>query len=205
MAHEIKRVKAILWDLDGVLVDSERAWHQVLIRTCQRFGRPMISWEEFHPTFGSGVEADRDRWFPDLGRAELDAFYQEAMQQEVDAIEVVPGAVEVLSQAARQGIRQAVVTNTPVLLAREVLRATGLGGNLQALAAGGEAPDKPSPGLVLLALERLDVAPEEAIFVGDSATDTAAARAAGVRMVGLGTEGDETVTSLEDLSGLLGL
>jgi HAD superfamily hydrolase (TIGR01509 family) len=111
--------------------------------------------------------------------------------------------LDVLDALGRRGILRAVVTNTPADLARRVLADKGFATRLEVVAAAGEAAEKPAPDLVRLALARLGVAPAEAIFVGDSDSDLRAARAAGVRMIGLGHEGDARIGALADLLPLV--
>jgi HAD superfamily hydrolase (TIGR01509 family) len=195
--------RAILYDLDGVLIDSARAWHRALLRGLAEAGRPPVPWDRFQPSFGQGVEADRDAYFPGWTVAELEACYARCFPAELDAIELNPGAAELLAELRARGLRQAVVTNTPRALALEVLAHKGLAPHLDALAAAGEAAEKPAPELIWLALERLAIPREQALYVGDSATDLAAARAAGIRMAGLGIEADLTLVALADLRDLL--
>ena len=189
----------MVFDLDGVLVDSGEAWHRVVSRGLARWGRPPVTREAFLTTFGQGVEADRRQYFPDRSAAEIAAFYAGAFADETAAVALADGAWEVLDALGDRGIARAVVTNTPVDLARGVLAAKGLTPRLESWAAAGEAAEKPAPDLVRLALARLGVAASDALYVGDSESDRLAARAAGVRMVGLRTDGDVRIESLRDL------
>jgi phosphoglycolate phosphatase len=197
------RYRALLYDLDGVLVRSAPAWFRVLRRATERFGVPPVDADVFRETFGQGMEADRARFFPGRTVAEIEAFYDAAFPAEVDSVELEPHAAELLTRARAAGIRQAVVTNAPRAVALAILDGKGLMPLLDAVAAAGDAPEKPAPDLVRLALARLRTRPEEALYVGDSATDVAAARAAGVRMAGLGVEADVSVASLRDVLALL--
>jgi phosphoglycolate phosphatase len=154
-------------------------------------------------SFGQGVEADRNAFFPEWSYAQLEAFYARCFPEEIDAIELLPGAVDLLETVRERGLRQAVVTNTPRTLAEEVLSRKGLRAPLDALAAAGEAAEKPAPDLIWLALERIAVPREQALYVGDSAVDRAAARAAGIRMAGLGIEADLSIGRLSEILSLL--
>src|SRR5687767_3280690 len=70
-------VKAVLFDLDGVLVKSEEAWFRTVEESGRRFrGRP-VSREEFDPTFGQGTAADVEVFGLRCSTSELDAFYVE--------------------------------------------------------------------------------------------------------------------------------
>ena len=197
-------VKAVLFDLDGVLMDSGEAWYRVVSRGLALWGRPAITREVFLTTFGQGVEADRRQFYPGRSAEEIAAFYDLAFGEEAGAVTLADGALEVLAALGGRGLLRAVVTNTPVRLARRVLAEQGLDRHLEATAAAGEAAEKPAPDLVRLALLRLGVSAADAIYVGDSDSDRRAAHAAGVRMIGLRTDGDPRIESLRELVDFIG-
>jgi HAD superfamily hydrolase (TIGR01549 family) len=196
-------LRAVLYDLDGVLIDSLQAWFRVIERGARELGHPEVGFDRFHRTFGQGVEADRLEFFPEWTAAELEAFYERAFAEELHAVELKGAAVQVLEAVRGRGLRQALVTNTPLPLARQVLALKGLDRWLDALACAGEAAEKPAPDLVHLALRRIAVRVDEAIYVGDTDTDRATARAAGIRFAGLGVEGDITLATLDHLLSVL--
>ncbi|MCA9664501.1 MAG: HAD family hydrolase [Myxococcales bacterium] len=197
-------LRGVLFDLDGVLIDSSRAWHRVINRGRERLGyAPPISWQAFIATFGQSVERDRDDFFARHSVEQVDALFDELMCDELDAIALDPLAHTVLDALAERGLARAVVTNTPLALARRVLAATDIAPRVQALCAAGEAASKPAPDLVLLCLERLGLSASEVVYVGDSASDRGATRAAGVAMLGLRTDGDARIESLQDLLELV--
>ncbi|MBK8481088.1 MAG: HAD family hydrolase [Proteobacteria bacterium] len=193
------RLRAVLFDLDGVLIDSARAWHRVVVLGAQRYGGHVVDFETFARTFGQGPDADQRDYFPGCSVARVSAFYAETFPQQLAELRLMPGALTLLQALGERGLRRAVVTNTPLQLAREVLSTQGLAPLLEATAAAGEAPEKPSPALVQLALSRLGVAAAEAVYVGDSASDRGATRAAGVFMLGLRHPADATIDQLDEL------
>jgi len=196
-------LRAVLFDLDGVLIDSAQAWHRVVVLGAQRHGGRVVDFETFARTFGQGPDADQRDYFPGCSVADVSAFYAETFPQQLAALRLMPGALALLRALGERGLRRAVVTNTPVALARAVLATHGLAPLLEATAAAGEAPEKPSPDLVQLALARLGVAPGEVIYVGDSASDRGATTAAGVFMVGLRHPADATIDHLDQLRAWL--
>lgn len=192
-------VRGVLFDLDGVLIDSARAWYQVIRRGAERYRGPAVSYEAFLATFGQGPAADQRDFFPGCTVDQVQCFYAETFPEELGAIELMDGALELLGNLRSRDIRRAVVTNTPRALASQILEQRGLAALLDTSAAAGEAAEKPSPELVQLALQRLELTPQEVVYVGDSASDRAATRSAGVFMVGLRCPGDVTVGALTEL------
>jgi phosphoglycolate phosphatase len=94
-----------------------------------------------------------------------------------------PGVPALLT---RSGRRLAVHTNKPGSLARQILAGLGLLDRFAIVTGGDEAPRKPDPAGTLEIMRRLGARPADTVFVGDSPTDVRTARAAGVRLVGVG-------------------
>lgn len=201
--HVGNPVRAILYDLDGVLVHSAPAWYRVIVRALAAWGKPPLSPDEFRRTFGQGIESDRASFFPDRTVAEIGALYDQLFEEEAATVDLAEGARELVGRARRRGLLQAVVTNAPRRTAQRILEAKELMHSLDAFVAAGDAAEKPAPDLLILALSRLGVAAECALYVGDTDADVRAARAAGVRMVGIGIDADVRVSSLRHVESLL--
>lgn len=193
------RLAGVLFDLDGVLIDSARAWHRVISIGVERYGFSPVSWELFSTTFGQGVEADQQQFFPTLSVDQVSRFYEQTFADQLEAVRLMEGAHRVLDALAARGLARAIVTNTPRPLAEQVVEHTGLAERVDALAAAGDAPEKPEPDLVLLALERIGLSAGDVVYVGDSASDRAATASAGVWMIGLDHPGDQAIARLDEL------
>ncbi|MET9448667.1 HAD family hydrolase [Streptomyces cinerochromogenes] len=99
----------------------------------------------------------------------------------------LPGAVGVLAALADRGVRQSVVTGNARSAAEVKLAVFGLDGYLE-LECGAYAEDgEERPELLRIALERADVAPEKAVFLGDTPADVVGGHEAGVRVVAVAT------------------
>jgi HAD superfamily hydrolase (TIGR01509 family) len=195
-------VRAVLFDLDGVLVDSLRVWHALLNDFARRRGYPAISDRAMAAAWGQGVDADAETLFPGTAVAELEAFYNARFLDHVRHLAVMPGAAEVVGGLRQRGVPTAVVTNTPAPLARELLRRIGAE---PGVVVGGTdvARPKPAPDMVLRACELLSVPPEAALVVGDSDFDRQAAKAAGAMFVGFRRAGDRRVEELREIPRLV--
>jgi phosphoglycolate phosphatase len=181
------RPAAILWDWDNTLVDGWAAIEAGLNAAFRAFGLP--EWdratvlarvrkslpESFPPMFGADWERARD------------IFYAEVRARHLAVVAPMPGAVAALS-AAGAIAPQAVVSNKQGALLRAEAAHLGWSDRFATLVGAGDAAaDKPAAAPLLLALDRLGVAPSGAVwYVGDTALDMQAARAAGCRAVLLG-------------------
>ena len=177
-------VHAVLFDLDGVLIDSFEVWLAVVNATARKFGVPGITREGLAPIFGQGISDDMRNLYPGRTRREILAAYDEAMPACITNVQVNPEAVAALDRLGAQGVRRAVVTNSQASIAAAVLKVTGLEAHLDAWTGVTEGlREKPAPDLLVHALGRLGHRAEHALMVGDTDYDEHAARAAGARFL----------------------
>jgi len=194
-------MRAVLWDLDGVLIDSYEVWFHLLNETSRAFGGIEVSREVMRDGWGQGVEADVRRFFPHKTVAETEAYYHAHFMEHADHLRVDADASRVIDELRRRGFSQALITNTPSPLAREILEKAGL--ELEAVVGGTDVPEaKPAPDIVVEACRRLGASAAEAFVVGDSRYDRDAARGAGVRFVGVRMDGDARIERLGELLDL---
>ncbi|WP_242342363.1 HAD family hydrolase [Anaeromyxobacter terrae] len=178
---------AILFDLDGTLVDTV----------------PFILASVRHAFEGYGLCPTDAQWIAGIGtplRAQIASFAR--LPEDVDPLvgryrgfwlenhdrmtRAFPGALQVVEALAASGHPLGVVTAKTEEGALRTLRHTGLLRYMQAIVGADTcARSKPDPEPVHVALARLERAPSEAVLVGDSPHDIAAARAAGVRALGV--------------------
>lgn len=189
MARGMKR--AVLWDLDGTLVDSEeyhwRAWRDTMAAEGVRLTR-----EQFLASFGQRNDSILREW---LGQQAT----PEAIQRIGDAKEAcyrrlvrelglapAPGAAEWVRRLHMENWAQAVASSAPRLNVETVLEVTGLAPYFGATVAAEDVRrGKPDPEVFLTAAERLGVPPERCVVVEDAPAGIEAARRAGMRTVGL--------------------
>jgi HAD superfamily hydrolase (TIGR01509 family) len=181
----VESVRAVLFDLDGVLVDSYEAWFRVVNAAARQFRKPDVDRDRFAAGWGQGIDADVRGFFPGCKESDIEAFYESHLFDFASEVKVDPEAHETLLRLRSAEVFRGVITNTPTALARDLLAWVGLIGLVDITVGpdAGLAP-KPAPDLVLRACESLQVKPTEVLMVGDSSFDEKAARAARVSFVG---------------------
>jgi len=184
----MSELKAIIFDLDGTLVDSARDLQDATNVLLAEEGLRPISLDETKSMIGDGAAKLVERAISATGGdvTRLPAFvarfltiYQANASRHTEAY---PGVADTLASLRRLGLPLAIVTNKPYAATLDILEALGLRGYFDAVIGGDTLPErKPHPAPILMALKELGVAPEAALMVGDNYHDVQAARAAGVR------------------------
>jgi phosphoglycolate phosphatase len=183
------KLKAVVWDLDGTLVDSAPDLATALNSVLDKRGFAGHSLATVRAMIGSGVSKLVERGFNALGirpdSAQLDAlvalFMQEYGACAIDHTRPYPGVVEVLQQLHQVNIPMGVCTNKPEAISRRILEGLGLSGYFSSLIGGDTSPArKPDPQPLLACLRELASEPATSLMIGDSSIDVRTARAAGV-------------------------
>ena len=192
--------RAVVFDLDGTLLDSYEGIHDALSDVLAHFGRPPVTVEETRRLVGHGLEALIAKVLPEELRADAAAHFR--FRYKVNApklTKLMPGAELVVSELWRRGIRLAIASNKPAVFSRQLLAGFGLA-ELFTFIGGPDLgfPEKPDPAMVLAALQAMRASPAETLYVGDMTVDIATARAAGLPVAVI-PEGSSTREELEAL------
>lgn len=179
---------AVLFDLDGTLVDSIDLIVAAALNAFASRPGPSPSEAQIRNTIGRPLPTTFGPWLVDDDDLPfLISKYREYQLEHHDRLtSAYGGIVDAVSGLHAVGCRMAIVTSKVGFMAERALVHTGLASYMQCvIASDSTTRHKPDPEPVRVALERLSAAPDEAIFVGDSPYDMQAARAAGVRALGV--------------------
>jgi phosphoglycolate phosphatase len=182
-------IKAIVWDLDGTLVDSGADLASALNSVLKHHGFAGHPVETVRSMIGNGVPKLLERGFRRAGipmePAQLDAVLPVFMATytacATRCTRPYPNVVEVLDHFHNEGIPMGLCTNKPETISRKILTDLGLAVYFDSVVGGDSTrARKPHPLPLQTCLDELGVAAESSLMIGDSAADVGAARAAGV-------------------------
>jgi phosphoglycolate phosphatase len=177
--------RAVLFDLDGTLVDTAPDLCNAVNRVLAARGEPAVPLARLREVVSKGGRAMLAVALPALGEAERDALLPAFLAHYAEALAVdsrtFPGIDDLLAALDARGVRWGIVTNKPEALAAAVVAGFGWSQRCAVLVGGDTLPQrKPDPAPILLACARLGIAPGDAVYVGDDERDVQAARAAGM-------------------------
>lgn len=191
-----------MFDADGVLIDTEPAWATARRALFQRHGRRFGPAED-RQTLGGGVAGTGRMLSELLDQPDRTQPLSEELlallldQVQTDPPRPLPGAIGLLEELRGQ-LPIAVASNSPRVLLAQNLDAAGLRRFPDLILGGDEVGDpKPAPDLYLTASKRLGVKPSESIAIEDSPAGVAAARTAGLYVIGIQTRPDVTLHAHE--------
>ena len=202
--------RAVLWDMDGTLIDSMpfhwQAWQDVL-RQIDR----QVEHGVWNQTVGMRNSEIIPLLFPDMSPEQaqyVDQAKEERYREliELQGIELLPGVAEWIQSFQAVGWQQAVASSAPPENVATIAHVLHLNGTFAAMVSGADVSrGKPDPDIFLAAAQRLSVPPQNCLVIEDAANGIEAARRASMKTIGvLNTqpqlEADIVVRSLHDLS-----
>lgn len=185
-------IRAIAWDIDGTLVDSEPLHHRALLGASRRWGTDLSDLREQH---FRGVHM-QDVWdtlmprYPaTLARGDWLAAIEDHYVAEVGTLTPLDGAVAAIHAFAAAGLRQACVSNSSRRVVDANIAALGIGHDIAfSISLDDVARGKPDPLPYRQACAAFGLPPHEVLAVEDSATGLTAALAAGLRTAAVGPD-----------------
>jgi phosphoglycolate phosphatase len=182
-------IGAVLFDLDGTLIDSAADLGAAADKMRVTRGLPSLPLEQYRPMAGAGARGMLGVAFgmtpdhPDFPalREEFFVNYEQCMTERTCAFAGVP---ELISQLLDRGLAWGVVTNKSMRFTGPLIRTMSMFGTARAVIGGDSTPNaKPHPEPLLEAARQLNLEPGRCIYVGDDERDMLAGQAAGMGTV----------------------
>lgn len=209
----MSKIKAILFDYDGTLSDSRSMIYEAYARAFIALDIPQPTHESLAPHIHHHSFV-HEAMIPHIPYEDFEDVYRAQVEDLTPTVRLYNGAKELLDDLHKKDYIMGIVTAAKY--APEHLKQMGLAEYFNAVVSGGDlTKHKPDPQGINLALERLQIAAADAVYVGDMPTDIYAAKAAGLRAaIGVTTgfanrreletaEADIVIDTLSDLSAAI--
>jgi beta-phosphoglucomutase len=182
--------KAVLWDMDGTLIDSGE-YHWLTWRDALADLGVTLTREDFNGWFGSRNDRILSRYFPGISAGDIQRIgdlkeerYRELVRR--DGVVLLPGIGDWLARLRNAGWRQAVASSAPPANIDVLVDVLGLHDTFNAVvSAEAVAHGKPAPDVFLRAAEKVGVSPGRCVVVEDAAIGVEAGRRGGMRTIGI--------------------
>ena len=179
------RYRAVVFDLDGTLLDSYPGIREALNPVLVRFGKQPVTIDQTRFMVGEGLPRLIEKAVgPEAVEEGVRLFRERYRETALTGSTLIHEAEEVMVELGRRGIPMSIASNKPAQFSRQILGSLGIAGRF--VFVGG--PDmgfvpKPDPAMALAALAAMGSTAEETLFVGDMPIDIETARAVGMPVV----------------------
>jgi len=198
MMHGLKKLKvdAVIFDLDGTLIDSIDIYFAIVENALEKLQLPAVSRNQIL----AAAESENFNWELVLPQEVLKrkqtiideawmVINEIAPRMFADNVEIIRGADHVVKYVASNGIKIGLVTSTQrryLKIKMQPLRHAGVDQLFDVIITSDDVEKrKPAPDPLIACAKRLDLQPENCVYVGDTATDIKAGKAAGMRTIGV--------------------
>ena len=194
------RPNALLFDMDGVLIDSLDSWWHALNDALTMFRHPKITREEFVRIYwGHDLRWNLERLHLN---PEVASFCNLTYGGHLNDVRIYPETQPTLKRLS--SYNKAVITNTPTDCTRQILAKFDISEFFLTIVTSDDVTKaKPDPEIVFKACEQMHVDPSTVVLVGDTESDVKAGHAAGCTVIGIKVDADVTVQKLSDILPIL--
>lgn len=190
------KLAAVIFDLDGTLVDSEVAWGKAFTQVLQKLG---VKINNLHPqTTGVSVKSnwhdliEKYNIKTDFGVVELERFTLRELENHAEDINLMDGVLEFIGDLKDSGYLLGLATSTNWTIVDKVFDSLNLHDIFDCITTGEEVDNpKPFPDIYLVAAEKLGVNPGDCLVIEDSAPGVTAAVEANMKVIAISDNDDE--------------
>jgi phosphoglycolate phosphatase len=181
-------IRAVLFDLDGTLVDSLEDLTDAVNHIRSAYSLPPLAENAVRLKVGKGARNLVQQVLPDVTAADIDRalgmFLEFNKQHIADKSRLYPGIAKILHELATRDIKMAVISNKNEDLSTLILQTLGINDLFESICGGDTYPErKPSPLPLLNVAAKLRIAPNECVMVGDSINDIQAGKQANIASI----------------------
>ena len=199
---DLSRIKAVCFDLDGVLVDSYSGWFLLFNDALRYFGFQPITEKTFRKHWGQSTEEDVRIFMPGRTVDEVRSYFQAHFCEYLNDIKIDPLAHSTLQCLVRRGMTLACLTNSHRNITEQILITHRLDRYFSIVITADDVDNpKPAPDMLLSACAYLKVRPDQILFIGDTQSDKQAGASAGCLFIGYRLNAEIAIDSLKDLCG----
>lgn len=186
----MEKIKAVLFDLDGTLVDTFESIVISFNKALMSIGASPAKRDFLMKSIGAPHEVTLKKLVPGATQDEITsatAVFRKTREEVTDEYtKILPGVAELLKNLRAKNIKTAVVTTTAKLMTEHILKNAGLENFIDILITRDDVKNlKPDPEPLLLAVEKLNLNKSECIMVGDHPNDIIAAKKAGIKVAAI--------------------
>ncbi len=180
-------IKAVIFDLDGTLVDAYRAIEKSLNFTLQSLGYKKVSYDQVRRAVGLGDKHFIAQFVKAADTAKGLALYRKHHQVSLQRyVTLKPQVRKILSSLQGRGIKLAIASNRPTKFSQVLIRHLDLEQYFDLIVCADQKHElKPEPYLLKKALKRFKIKPQEALYVGDMVYDVEAGKNAKVKSIAI--------------------
>jgi pyrophosphatase PpaX len=180
-----RRIEAVLFDLDGTLLDTSEFIFGAFEHTLARHEREVLDRETMGKMMGRALSECYEKFAPGIDPEELMQRHRIFQSGNKHLVKAFPGAKQLLKNLKKRGYKVGIVTSR-VGSAQESMDQTGISKYVDVLIdSGATKQHKPHPEPVEAGLKKLQLKPEQAVVVGDGDADVLSGKAAGVITIGV--------------------
>jgi len=181
-------IKAVLFDLDGTLLDTSKTIHAVLNKSLEKFSLPPVSLEKTLTFVGDGAKKLVERAVPNRDAELINKVHRAFSEYYAEDKNLLTapyeGEIQTLNELQSRGIKLAIITNKPQKATENVCKTFFDSVKFDFIAGdSGVFPLKPDPSLTLDIIDKLNLKKDECVFVGDGEADVKTARNAGIKCI----------------------